>query len=479
MHLTLNSDKKRIALMAIWIPDLGGRKGPKYSQLVEAITDEIKSGTLAPGTRLPPHRRLAYALGISPNTTNRAYAECVSRGLLQGEIGRGTFVRMPQDRSNRELSANLHRTNEGPVDFCHNLPFPGTAAKFLSQTLAELSGQPGLQAFLDYQTNHEYAHHLAAGAQWLRQMEVNAAPNEIVLTCGAQHGILATLMALTEPGNVLLTEELSYAPVFNMAEHLGLKLHSVAMDRDGLLPEALEEACDRRAARVLYLMPTIQTPTTVTMSEGRRNALIEVARKHQLLLIEDDVYGPLRLQSPPPLALLAPERTIYISSCSKCLSPGLRVAFLRAPAALATAIRRAVTLSCWMPPPLMAEIAARWISDGTADLLTQAQRSEANVRQALAQKLLGGFKLQADSHGFHVWLQLPEHWQADLFCSEAARTGVLLTPGTAFCVAQRLQPQAVRISLSHEADRERVAMGLKKLAELLIRPAATSRPLLI
>ena len=458
--------------MAIWTPNLTGRTGPRYSQIIAAIADDISSGILRPGTRLPPHRLLAYALGVSPNTTSRAYAEGVRRGLLRGEVGRGTYVRSPQGGLSAGKSADLRRPSDGPIDFSHNLPFAGAAANHLAQTLSELGGTPGLQTFLDYQTETGLSHHLAAGATWLRQTEIIAPKEEIVISCGAQHGILAALLALTCPGDVLLTEEFTYSPIRTMAEHLGLKLCPVAMDSDGLSPDALEEACQRRAVKILYLTPTIQTPTTATMSEARRAAIAAIARKHQLLIIEDDVYAPLKASPRLPIACLVPQHTIYISSTSKCLSPGLRVAFLHAPPGLVAALRHAVTISCWMPPPLMVEIAARWIFDGTANALTEAQRKEAVARQELARTILAGHDMQADPEGFHVWLPLPTGWYPDRFCAEAAQQGVRLIEGAAFAADDRLKPNAVRISLSHEPARDRVITGLKILAKLLKAPVS-------
>jgi len=453
--------------MAIWIPNLDSRTGPKYRRIIEAIVNDIASGALPLGTCLPPHRILAYQLGISPNTTNRAYAHCVAHGMLQGQVGRGTFVRMVQPDSAQSAVGDMERPAAGPIDFSRNLPFPGPGADHLSQTLAELGRSPDLPAYLDYQSAHSFGHHMDAGAAWLARTGVQADRDEIIITCGAQHGILASLMATTRPGDLLLTEALTYAPVSLMARHLGLNLATVAMDDKGICPEALDEVCCRRSPRVLYLMPTLQTPTTTTLNEKRRTEVAEVVLRHNLLLIEDDVYGPLRAASITPLTGLVPDRTIYISSTSKCLAPGLRTAFLRAPVSFAPALRNAVALSCWMPPPLMVEIACRWIKTGTAERLTQAQRFEANVRQTMARDILAGHTYASDPDGFHVWLSLPHHWSLTAFCDRAAREGVQLTRGETFSPDETCRPRAVRISLSHEPTRARVRTGLCILSRLL------------
>ena len=456
--------------MAIWTPDLTNKTGPKYRQIAEAIANAISKGTLRPGTRLPPHRILAYELGISPNTTNRAYAECVKTGLLCGETGRGTFVRIMQPAQSQDTHADLHRPTAGPIDLSRNLPFPGDSAEYLAQTLTELGRSRDLQALMDYQTSPGLVHHLSAGRQWLEAMGVPALLEQTLITCGAQHGIMAALMAATQPSDILLTEALTYAPVPAMASGLGLKVHAIAMDESGIIPDALETVCRSLRVKAVYLTPTIQTPTTATLDETRRKAVADVARKYDLILIEDDVYGPLRPVPALPIARLAPERTIYISSTSKCLAPGLRVAFLHAPAPLIQPLCRAVQLSCWMPPPLMVEVAARWMNDTTSDKLITAQRREAAKRQAMATKILGAWSIQSDPSGFHVWLNLPSQWRTQAFCRAAADRGIKLAPGTLFALGGRHDPNAVRISLSHEPDRQRVMQGLSIIQELLQTP---------
>lgn len=456
--------------MAIWRPNLGGRAGPKYLQIVDAIADDIRNGSLRPGARLPPQRQLAYDLNVSPNTTSRAYAEGVKRTLLAGEVGRGTFVRGRASGESDAAATDLVRPKTGEIDFAHNLPAPSAAGMRLTDTLAALSDADGLRAFTDFQTEGELAAHLEAGVEWLAAAGVPAAPEDVVIVSGAQHGILTALTAIARPGDLILTEDLTYPPVKAMAAHLGLRLAGVRRDEDGLCPEALDAICAGRVARALYLSPTLQTPTTTTMSADRRRQIAAVAERRGLTLIEDDVFGHLKPDSPPPIATVAPDRTVYVSTTSKCLAPGLRVGFLKAPTTLAPAIRRAVNLTCWMTPPLMVEIAARWIRGGVAGHLTEAQRAEARSRQKLAAVILDGHDVGADPAGYHLWLTLPPHWAPGPFQAEAQRRGVKVIDGAAFAVAPSPQPRAVRLALSHEADRDRVAEGLSRLRTLLDEP---------
>ncbi|MQX37032.1 PLP-dependent aminotransferase family protein [Roseospira navarrensis] len=456
--------------MAMWVPDLTGHRGPAYLAIVDALAAEIASGALSPGTRLPPHRALAYALGLSPNTTSRAYAEAVARALVRGEVGRGTFVRAPGASDASDTDADLRRTMAGPIDLSRNLPNRGAAGAQLARTLGALGRGADLDALLDYQDAADPDRAAAVALAWLARVGVPATADEVTVTVGAQHALMASLLALTRPGDLILTEALTYAPLKAMAARLGLTVRGVPLDADGPCPEALEALCAGCAPRLLYLTPTLQTPTAAILPESRRRALLAVAARHDLVLIEDDVFGPLVPDAPPPLARLAPDRVVYLSSTSKALAPGLRVGVARAPATLAAALRGAVALSCWMPPPLTAEIAGRWIADGTADRLTEAQRAVARHRQARAAQVFAGLDARAHPCGLHLWLPLPEGWTADALRAAAASRGVGVTEAAAFAVDPAQAPEAVRLCLSHEPDEARLTRGLTIVRQILDGP---------
>ncbi len=454
--------------MTIWIPNITGKSGPKYLIIADAISGAVADGTLARGAKLPPQRDLAYRLGVSLNTVTRSYAEALRRGLIHGEIGRGTFVQT-QDQAGVADTPPPHlvRPDTGPIDFRLNLPAVGHSAELLSKTLADLSRSSALAQFLDYQTDGGLDAHAHAGAAWIGRLGMEALDRNIVLATGAQHGVMACLMATTRPGDTLLAEQLTYAPLKPIAHHLGLKLSGVALDEYGLIPEKLDDACRKTAAKTLYCLPTLHTPTTVTMPEDRRRSIADVARKHGLAIIEDDVFGFLPQDRPPPLASFAPERSLFITSVSKSLAPGLRIGYLYIPDNFLGAVRGAISMSCWMPPPLMAEIAGRWILDGTADRLNNWQRMEAGARQRIACKLLEGHSFQADPSSFSLWLSLPDPWRADDFRMAAEKRGVRVLTGEAFALGQAAVPHAVRLCLGYERSRERIITGLEIVAEIL------------
>lgn len=453
--------------MAIWTPNLSGRDGPKYLQIVDAMAEDVATGRLPAGTRLPPHRELAYQLGISPSTTSRAYAEAIKRALLKGEVGRGTFVRSIDDSRLSGEPETLGRAMSGPIDLSRNLPMPGFSEPHIRRVMGEIANGTGLSALLDYQTDADLTHHREAGKAWLAYCGVDADVDCVVPTMGGQHGILSILMALMQPGDLLLTEALTYTPVLTMADRLGLQTGAVPMDAQGVDPDALEDWCRKANPKAFYLTPTLQAPTTITLSAARRGQIGEIASRHGVILIEDDVFGPLKHNKPMPIAQSAPDNTIYVTSLSKTVAPGLRVGFLRTPKPFAPALQQSINLSVWMTPPITLEVASRLITGETAFELTDQQRRAAKQRQEFVRLMLGPQAVEEVPEGFHAWIALPEGWRADVFRAECARLGVRVSEGRSFAVHANAAPESIRICVSHEASEERLRRGLEILAGVL------------
>ena len=459
--------------MTVWLPNLAGHSGPKHRALTEAIREAIADGSLAAGAKLPPQRELAYALGLSLGTVGRAYKDAERQEMVSAEVGRGTYVGPHGTRRVAESLSALWgpaRDSDGPVSLVMNLPPAGIAAPALAQAFRDLGAAGDLSPLLDHTESGRIEAHQRSAASWLGRLGLEAKGDEIVLTNGAQHGILMALMATTRPGDTVLAEKLSYPPLKQMAHHFGLGLVGLDLDADGIVPEALEAACRKSAAKVLYCMPTLQSPTGATMPERRRREIAELARSHDLTVIEDDVFGFLPTDRPPPLAAFAPERTLFVSSVSKSLAPGLRIGIVRAPEAHRETLRNAVQMSCWMPSPITAEIAHRWIDDGTAADLNDWQRREMRARCRLAQDILGSSAGHREGLRFHLWVDLADEWTEEAFRAAAEERGVKVALGEIFMLKAGPAPQSLRLALGYESTRERLAQGLTVVADLLANP---------
>ena len=461
--------------MTIWTPRIDEIAGPRYLAIAEALARDVQAGRLVPGSQLPTHRDLAERLGVTVGTVSRAYAEAERRGLTQGEIGRGTFVRQNTPPAVLTLPDPV-RYQEDPavIDMTIVRPVGEPHGEALARTLRRLAERQDLGVLMNYAPDGGKAGHRDAGARWIARRGLEVDPSQVIITSGAQHGLATVIAALTEPNDLLLTEHLCYQGINAIASQLHRRrLRGVEMDREGLIPEALEAACREERPRAIVAVATLQNPTTAVMGEARRQQIAEIARQYDCWLIDDDVYGFLVEDSPPPLASFAPERSLYITSLSKSLMPGLRVGYVAAPERLVAPIAASVRTSVWMPPPLMAEIGALWMADGTADELTRWQRQEARERQALAARILKGWEIETHAAGFHLWLHLPDPWRASVFAQQLRARGVVVMPADFFAVGRVRVPHAVRLSLTATGNREWLTRGLETIAELL---AASPKP---
>ncbi|HYG85744.1 MAG TPA: PLP-dependent aminotransferase family protein [Azospirillum sp.] len=460
--------------MTIWIPNLAGREGPRYRAIADALAEDVASGHLPAGTRLPTHRDLAYRLGVTVGTVTRAYAEAERRGLIGGEVGRGTFVQGRQPAlTNNPLA--WHRPPESSaINMTAVTPFQTGAEQAISQALMAIATSGMAEQLVTYAPHAGLASHRAAAAQWLaRQHRVTASPDSILVTTGVQNGMAVALASVARAGDVVLTERLTNYGMRALATTLQLHLEGVALDEHGLMPDALDAACRRLAPKVLYTVPTLQNPTASVMPRARREEIVAICRRHGVTIVEDDIFGFL-IKDATPIQTIAPDITIYLSGVSKSVAAGLRVGYMVAPPALVGRLEATIRALHYSSPPLPSEVVTRWILDGHADRMAELQRVESAARQAIARAVLPASAVCGHPAGLHLWLVLPEPWRHDEFVTETRRRGVVVIGSDTFAVARTGAPHAVRIGLCMPHTREEVARGIGILADTLASPAGAA-----
>ena len=452
--------------MTIQATDLAGRPGPTYRALADALADAIGAGRLPPGEHLPPQRDLAFRLEVSIGTVGRAYDLLAQRGLTRGEVGRGTVV-LGRGEPLRVAAGDVEEVG-GLVDLTSNFPAPVPAQAMLGDLLPmQESAVEVLADLLRYPNAAGALRHRAAACDWLRHLGLASEPERTLLTNGAEGALAAAMLALARPGDAVLAEQLCYSGLRSLAARLGQHLEPVPMDEHGIVPEALAAAARQRGAKLLMLSPTLHNPTAILMPLARREAIVAVARDLDLLLVEDEVYGPLVPDRPPVFATLAPERTLHLTSLSKFLAPGLRLGFACGPVELVrsvTAAQRDLSLG---HAPLAGELFARALKAGAVAEALRQQRLEMRERQQLAAALLSGLDLHAQATALHVWLRLPPRWSSGEASLALARAGVLVAPADRFFIGRGAGPQAIRISLSAPATRPHLRSALERVASVL------------
>ena len=451
--------------MTIWSPALARAPEPKYQALVDALDRDIQDGVLPPGTRLPTQRELAGRLGIAIGTVSRAYAVAERRGLVSGEVGRGTFVRRRE--SGVRDGANDEGDAPGLLDLSKGRLVRDPGDPTLRRALEAISQRPDLDRLVDfYQNSAGMARHRKVGVNWLARSGLHVDPDRVVISSGAQHGAAIVLATIARPGDVVLTEHVTYAGIKALASLLHLQLRGLPLDEHGLRPDAFEAACRSDAPRALFCMPNLQNPTGRTMPLARRRQIAAIAEAHDVALVEDDVNGFIPPDPLPPLAQLAPAHTYYINGTSKSLAPGLRIGYVVPPVHRVERVAATIRATTWLTSPILAELVSEWIESGDADAMVAWKRSEIEARHVLAQQLMGRW-LSPGPVSFHLWLPLPEPWRTDAFVAQARARGVMVTPAEEFMVGRDSAPHAVRVCLGATLSRDRLKEGLRRLTVLL------------
>ncbi|SDA14353.1 DNA-binding transcriptional regulator, MocR family, contains an aminotransferase domain [Methylobacterium sp. UNC378MF] len=450
----------------LWKPDLTRWGRPHYLAIADALSDDIQTGRLMPGMRLPTQRALAQVLNLNFTTVSRGYVEAHRRGLVEGRVGQGTFVIDPMATARLGGLARPQRVE--PVDFTMNLPPEPDAPSLRTRmrtSFAELSGD--LASLLRYQGFGGTDEDKEAALRWLGGRGIVAARERLLICPGAHSALFSILGQVAQAGDTICAERITYPGIRTLAAHRGLRLVGLPMDRHGIDPDAFAAACTRAAPKAIYLNPLLQNPTTATLSRARRQAIIAVARRYAVTIIEDDAYAHICPTPPPSFAELAPEITYYVAGVAKCLGAGLRLAFLVAPSARASLpLGDALRAATVMASPISTALTTRWIMDGTAHAIVDSVRQESAARQRIAASLLPPESYNADPHAFHVWITLPAGWTRSAFASQGRSAGLGVVGSDPFCVAGT-PPEAVRLCLGGPATRQQITNGLEMLAHAL------------
>lgn len=457
--------------MQNWVPTLNDNGVPRYIALADAIAEDIRVGRLSIGERLPPQRELADLLSLHFTTIARGYVEANARGLVESKVGRGTFVSQPSRSEDPSFP-------DRPVDLSMNLPpepFDQDITRKMRLGAEHVAAD--VVSLLRYQTVGGSEADKEAAATWLSRRSMSPKQDRLLIVPGAQIALDSILRVMTEPGDTILCEEITYPGIRSLAVQNRLSLSGLKMDSEGVDPEAFKQACETLSPKALYLNPTLQNPTTLTIPIGRRRELVAIARQYGVPILEDDAYGfiPARGQQPAPFASIAPELTWHIAGLSKCIGAGLRAAYVLAPdVRKAWPFLSAIRASTVMASPMTVALATKWIEDGTATSMLRAIRHETIERNKLAKKILPEGTFRSDPLSFSIWLELPAPWTRTAFVEHMRYKNIGVVASDAF-VIDRTAPEAVRMCLGGPATRVQVEAALGFASHALMEsPALTS-----
>jgi DNA-binding transcriptional MocR family regulator len=365
-------------------------------------------------------------------------------GLVSGETGRGTFVR--ETSLPPGLGIDQKNVAVGMTDLNFNYPSLPGQAELLRNALRQLASGGDLESLLRYQPHAGRLHERASVARHLLARGLTVDAEQVLMVSGAQHGLAVTMMALLQPGDVIAADALTYSGFIVLAEALHLEIVPIPVTEQGPDLEALDSLCRSRRVRAVYSMPTLHNPLGWVMSSGQRDSLVTIARRHDLLIIEDAAYAFLAEDPPAPLAQLAPERTVYVSGLSKSVATGLRVGFVAAPAEKVPALERTIRATTWNTPGVLTAIASTWLDDGTVMQLEAEKRRDAQARQTMAAEVLAGLPCICHPSSYFLWLPLSEDARADQIAAALLREKVAVSTAEPFATSAYV-PHAIRLAL--------------------------------
>ncbi|MFN5522290.1 PLP-dependent aminotransferase family protein [Bradyrhizobium sp.] len=456
--------------MADWRPDLSQSDKPRYLAIADAIADDISAGKLLIGDRLPPQRKLAKRLSIDFTTVARGYVEARKRGLVDSTVGQGTFV---SDKPRPRRSESTYPVR--PADLSMNLPPEPDDPELIARMQAGADYVTrDIVPLLRYQSFGGTQADKDAASSWLGRRALVPVQERIFVSPGAHAALLGIVSILAKPGENLVCEAVTYPGIRSIAAQLGVNLIGLPMDDQGIEVQPLLDACKKAKPKAIYLNPTLQNPTTLTVPDPRRREIAAVARRYNIPIIEDDAYGfiPEHGHGHSPFAAIAPDLTWHVAGLAKCIGAGLRAAYVIVPDTRSTwpfaAALRAATV---MASPLTVALVTRWIEDGTADSLLRFIRAETRARQKLVSDILPKDSYRHDPLSFNVWVSIPKTWTRAAFVDHMKPTGLGVVASDAFVAGGKI-PEAVRLCIGGPKTRIQIKNDLEYLAHALLKTPA-------
>ncbi len=447
-----------LRLSKTWQPVLDKRKGvTKHKLLTDRIIADIESAALPPGTQMPTHRDLAHRLGVSVQTVSISYKEAEQRGYLSGEVGRGTFVRSRiTDRADHFM---LDRDPKGTTDLSIIRAVYTEEHEAASRALmSALAGGDNSAFMRPCRPIAGLDRHRDAARSWLKGLGVSAEPDRILITNGAAHGIFLAVAAAVRPGDMVLTANLTDHGIIGLSNVLGFTLRGLPTDQEGVLPEAFEAACRAGEVTALVLIPSLNNPTSHVMGVVRRRAIADIALKHRVYVIEDEVYKPLLDVPLPSITDMIPDFGFFATSFTKSVMTGLRVGYLVVPPQYSIRVASILRVTGWSATNVVAEMATRWVEDGTAQGLVEVQRREVRARQAIVAEKLGPILAATHPLSLCALLEVPSCWTEEGLVRALAQKGIAVTSSDPFIAGGERPANSLRICVggrhSHRALRD-------------------------
>ncbi|MFJ7971849.1 PLP-dependent aminotransferase family protein [Psychrobacillus sp. NPDC096389] len=449
-----------------WKPEKAHLTRPYYQSIAALLEQDIMKGFLAPGTKLPPQRELADFLDLNFTTITRAYKLCERRGFIYATTGSGTFVAPNATRSitiSSESSRNM-------LDLAFVASFEQTN-KLIEETLQKVVNKNYVTRLLNYNDPTGIPHQKTAGLNWMKSFNIQADQERMVIVSGAQNALAITLTALFEPGQRIATDFYTYSNFIELAKLLHIQLVPIDGDAFGMLPEELEKHCTQMKIHGIFLMPSCSNPTTIMMSDRRKQALADVIRQYRLILIEDDIHAFLTAgiieDYKQPMFNLLPEQTVYICGTSKSICSGLRVAYMVYSDAFHHKILQSIYTINVKTSSFDAEVITELILSGVASKIANQKKQLAQMANDIYTNYFPLKSLGEHPLSFYRWLPIQTSLNSSQIEMDLKNMGISVFHSDRFMSGRSTKDHYLRIALSSTNTLDELQMGLNTLKQYL------------
>lgn len=446
-----------------WKPCLKKTNTPIYIELATQLKEDILNGKLTPGTKLPPQRELADYLDINLSTITRAFKLCEQSGIICSTVGKGTYV--ASDAASKKLLL-LNTPSKHLIEMGAILPNPDINA-LVSNYLSQMTCEPDFYKLLQYGTVDYDDLQLKAACKWLNYFGLMPNKAQIVYCNGSQNGIFTTLAALFNKGDRIATTPLIYPGLKVAAKILGIQLLPLPLFDGKITSDSLDYVYRNHNIKGFYFIPDANNPTSEIMDLKTRQFIGEFCTKYHLPVIEDAIYTLFSPKPLPPITSFAPEYGIFISSVSKILSPGLRLAIMHVPTQFYTPIWECLYAMHITPPALMTQLFTRLLLSDHFTQIRTLRTQELEERNLLFDKICPNLETKGNIYSPIRWLTLPKDLHPALFEKQAYEKGLQVYSADRFVVGNTPIPNAIRLSLISAHPLSEYEKGLKLLKELL------------
>ncbi|MBI9011719.1 MAG: PLP-dependent aminotransferase family protein [Clostridiales bacterium] len=473
-----------------WQPDRSKNESIKH-QIFKYFIERIASGDWLLGAKLPSERRLSEQLAVNRSTISTVLDELKAEGVLESRGSKGTFVvnnswsvLSLSNRTNWEkyITNSVHMPNHKIIQKINHYEFkkgiirlgtgelaPGLFPKDLTdEVMREVT--KGL-----YSLN--YVHPL--GIQELRTMICNhlkkysldVNENQILITSGALQGLHLIALGLLEPGSTVFVEQPSYLKSLHVFQSTGMKLEGIPITEDCLDLENLRSKINKSKSNLFYTIPSFNNPTSITMDQEKREALMELVNEYRIPVIEDDVYRELWIDKEPPMPLKSMDvngNVLYMGSLSKSFSPGLRIGWLVGPSAVVERLGDIKMQIDYGSSSLSQYFALEWFRGGFNDVFQKRLRDILEKKRDFTLKVLENHfgdlcRWKRPKGGFYIWVELNNEIDMEVLFHEALKHNILINIGSIYDFKKN---NAIRISYAY-ASEEEIEKGIEILSQLI------------